>query len=128
VERFIISPEKFAKRFNDKVPGAYRQITTQDIRDMTECGLIKRYGHYLNDDIQTVINILNYEQLRQKRVEKQEQEAIGEPPPCKLCGRPLPAPPEDKVGRPKEYCPNCAPLRATERYKKWRRKRQIALP
>jgi len=34
---FIISPEKFAKWFNLKYPGAYRQVVTDDVNEMTGC-------------------------------------------------------------------------------------------
>ncbi|MFC1985092.1 hypothetical protein ACFLUW_01650 [Chloroflexota bacterium] len=38
------NPGKFAAWFNSVVIGAYRKITTQDIRDMETCGLIRRSG------------------------------------------------------------------------------------
>ena len=118
--QFITSPEKFADWFNIKVPGACRDITADDVKLLTECRLIKKHGYYFHDDLQTVIGILNYEQLRQKKTEKQK--ASLEPPRCKICGQPLPAEAEDKKGRPKEYCEQCQPSRAKERYRKWRRK------
>ena len=43
------SPEAFASSFNQKFPGAYRLITVEDVNDMTECGLIGRYGFYLKN-------------------------------------------------------------------------------
>jgi len=45
--QLITNPQKFADLFNAKVPGAYRQVSADDIRDMTTCGLIARYGEYL---------------------------------------------------------------------------------
>lgn len=128
METLITSPEKFAMFFNARVPGAYREITTDDVRLLTECGLIKKYGYYPLDDLQTVVGILRYEQVREKRTEKQEHEASLEPPRCKLCGEPLPPQPEGKEGRPREYYDQCEALRAAQRYRKWRRKRQMALP
>ena len=122
---FITSPEKFAAWFNDKVPGAYREVTRDDIRLLTECGVIKRYGYYGDTDLQTVIGILNYEQLRDKRTQKEAQETIVEPPRCKLCGQPLPLQLEGKKGRPREYCQKCESLRATQRYHKWRARRKL---
>jgi len=47
----ILSPDKFAEWFNNVVPGAYRSITAQDIRDMTECGLVAHYGYYIRQDL-----------------------------------------------------------------------------
>ena len=125
--QFITSPDKFAQWFNTKVPGAYREVTPDDIRLLTECGVIKRHGYYFHDDIKTIIGILNYEQLLGKRRQKQEQEAILEPPHCKLCGQPLLPQSEGKSGRPKEYCPQCEGLRIKERYRKWKGKRQAIL-
>jgi len=121
--QIITSPERFADWFNTKVPGTYRDITPSDIRLLSECGLIKRYGYYLQDDLQTVIGILNYEQLREKKIQKQEQAASDDPPRCKLCGKPLPPEVEGKKGRPKEYCQKCESLRAMQRYRKWHAKR-----
>ena len=62
----ITSPEKFAVLFNEKYPGTYRKITTQDVRDMTTCGLIGRYGFYLRVDLETIRGILEYEQLQRR--------------------------------------------------------------
>jgi len=120
------NPGKFADLFNSKVPGAYREVTAQDVRDLTQCGLIKRYGFYDTTDLQTVIDILNYEQLRAKRTQKEEREASLEPPRCKLCGQPLSSYLEGKKGRPKEYCQDCEPLRGKQRYSQWRRKELVS--
>ncbi len=47
------SPDRFAKEFNEVVPGAYRRITTHDVLDMTNCGLIGHYSYYGESDIRT---------------------------------------------------------------------------
>lgn len=124
MEPMITSPEKFAIWFNRSVPGAYRQITVEDARLMSQCGLIGRYQYYGQSDLRTVIGILQYELLREKRIEKQEKKVLAEVPRCKRCGEPLPPQPEDKKGRPKEYCQECEPSRTKERHRKWRSKRQ----
>ena len=127
MRRFIVRAEDFADLFNAKVPGAYRQVTADDIRLLTQCGLVGRYGFYdTRDDLQMVIGILNYEQLREKRTQQEKMEAIGDPPPCRLCGKPLSRQPEGKKGRPREYCSDCESSRATKRYQKWRRKMKAA--
>ncbi|MBN2185937.1 MAG: hypothetical protein JW732_00575 [Dehalococcoidia bacterium] len=61
--QLITSPEKFAVLFNAKMPGAYGQVTADNIREMTTCGLIGRYGYFIHLDIETVRAILQYEQL-----------------------------------------------------------------
>ena len=118
--------ERFATLFNAKLPGAYRQITVQDIRDMTECGLIRRYGYYIHSDLETVRAVLQYEQILEKRMKKPPEEDKLESPCCKMCGQPLPTQPEGKKGRPREYCSKCESLRRRDRYRKWRTRR-IAL-
>ncbi|MBA7599411.1 hypothetical protein ES703_06444 [subsurface metagenome] len=62
--------ERFAAQFNAKLPGAYRQITAQDVRAMTDCGLIRRYGYYIHSDLETVRAVLQYEQILEKRLKK----------------------------------------------------------
>ena len=121
---FRTSPNKFAKEFNEVVPGAYRRITTQDVRDMTDCGLIGRYYFYGHDAIETVRAIIRYEELRQNRIEKQPLNSISDIRTCRLCGMILPTEPIGKYGRPKEYCASCEPARAKKRYQKWRGRRQ----
>jgi hypothetical protein len=69
--QLITSPERFANFFNCKVSSARRQVTVDDVRLLTECGLIKHYGFYDNTDLQTVIGILKYEQLREKKTKKE---------------------------------------------------------
>jgi len=59
--------QKFADQFNRKVPGAYRQITVDDARDMVVRGLIGKFDCLLNLDIETVRAVLQYEELRQSR-------------------------------------------------------------
>jgi hypothetical protein len=121
---FRTSPNKFAEDFNEAVPGAYRRITTQDIVDMSECGLIGKYNCYPHNDIETVRAILRYEEIRQKSIEKQPSDSISNIRTCRLCGMILPPEPIGKYGRPKEYCPSCEPVRARKRYQKWRSRRQ----
>jgi hypothetical protein len=118
MEPMIISPDKFAAWFNAQVTGASRPMTAADIRLLTECGLIGRYGYYGRQDLETVRCVLMYEALREKRREKPEPRSTAEPPRCKGCGQPLSA--ESRIGRPKEYCPGCEPARARLRSRKWR--------
>ena len=124
---YTTSPDKFAKDFSKTVPGAYRQISTQDIRDMTDCGLIKRYGSYSSTDLQTVIGVLRYEQLLEKRKQKTIEREQGQQHSCKLCGESLPPEREGKKGRPREYCDYCESKRAKERNSKWRKRRKAGL-
>ncbi|HUU63048.1 MAG TPA: hypothetical protein VMX96_03905 [Dehalococcoidia bacterium] len=118
----IISPEKFAAEFNQVVPGAYRSITVQDIRDLTECGLIGKYGYYGRADLETVRAVLQYEQLRQNRQKKDEIRDSNGAIHCRRCGTLLTAKPNGKRGRPSEYCTDCEPFRGRERNRKWQRK------
>ena len=96
----IANPGKFAARFNEKYPGAYRQVTAQDVRDMTTCHLIGRYECYLKDDLEFIRGILQYEQMREKRSAQPTPEEKLEPTKCKKCKQPLPPEPEGKKGRP----------------------------
>jgi hypothetical protein len=121
---FRTSPNKFAEEFNQIVPGAYRRITTQDVRDMTDCGLIGRYSYYGHVDLENVRAILRYEELRRKRIEKQPSDSTSDSRTCRLCSIILPAVPIGKYGRPKEYCASCEPVRAKTRYRKWHARRQ----
>jgi len=123
----ITNPQKFADLFNAKVLGVHRQITVDDIRLLTECGLIKRYGWYDSTDLQTVIGILKFELITQQRVRKGAQEASPKQARCKLCGQALPTEPESKKGRPREYCSDCESARSTIRSRKWRRKMRAAM-
>ena len=123
----ITSPKQFAEWFNAKVHGAHRQITVDDVRDMTTCGLIGRYGYYIQLDIETVRAILQYEQLRQNRHKRDEIKDDDGAIHCRMCGAVL-AKPEAKRGRPVEYCPQCGPFRGRERNRKWRgRQRAITM-
>ena len=127
MRRFIVRAEDFANLFNAKVPGAYRQVTADDIRLLTQFGLIGRYNFYdTTYDVQTIIGILNYERLTQQRTRKGVQEASPEPAQCKSCGQALPTEPEGKKGRPREYCTDCESSRVTTRYQKWRRNMKAA--
>ncbi len=125
MRRLIVRAEQFAEWFHRVVPGTYRQITIQDVEDMTQCGLIGRYDEYIQLDIETVRAILQYEQLRenrQKRDELKDSEGIMH---CRRCGVAL-SKPDGKCGRPREYCPDCESSRSTRRYQKWRRKIKAA--
>jgi hypothetical protein len=119
--------ERFAAQFNAKLPGAYRQITVQDVRDMTDCGLIRRYGYYIHSDLETVRAVLQYEELIETRMRKSPEEDKLQILCCKLCGDPLPTKHEGKKGRPREYCPKCESLRRRNRYRKWRIRRKALL-
>ncbi len=109
------SPEKFAALFNEKYPGAYRQITAQDIREMTTCCLIGRYSFYGRDDLETVRGILSYEKLCEHHSSTKDKEV--KLPICKLCRQILPDNSSRKVGRPREYCTACESKRNRERQK-----------
>ena len=64
----ITRPEAVVTYFNEKYPGAYRQITAEDVEDMTTSGLIGRYRYYsTSQDGETIRGLLQYEQLREKR-------------------------------------------------------------
>ena len=96
------SPEKLAVWFNNKYQGAHRKINAEDVGDMTSCGLIGRYRYYsLSQDGETIRGILEYEQMREKRSEKEAADDKEEPPSCKLCDQPLPQEPNNKTGRRK---------------------------
>ena len=124
---FRTSPNKFAEEFNQTVPGAYRRITPDDVRDMHDCGLIGKYYYFGQNDIETVRAILRYEELRRQRIEKQPSDSISDIRTCRLCGITLPAEPIGKYGRPKEYCASCEPVRAKKRYQKWRGRKKMVL-
>jgi hypothetical protein len=112
------SPKKFAEWFNGKYIGTYYKITSEDIKDMTTCGLIHRYEYYSGSiDGETVRGVLQFEKLRESRTIQKAIEKIL--PTCKICGQPIPPQLSVKPGRPREYCPQCQPRRARERYKKW---------
>jgi hypothetical protein len=117
----ITSPEKFADEVNAKLLGAHRQITVGDVRDMTTCGLIGKYGYYMHIDIETVRAILQYEQLRLNRQKRDEIRDKNGAIHCRRCGVVL-AKPEGKKGRPREYCPDCESSRPTMRSREWRGK------
>ena len=114
----VLSPDKFAEWFNEAVPGAYRKLTVQDIRDITECGLIMKYNYFSRDDLEIVRAVLQYEQLRQERESKTNTVRT-----CKRCGQPLPT--EHGKGRPHEYCDKCESSRGRERWRKWHEKQKI---
>lgn len=121
MRRLIVRAEDFAEWFHRVIPGTYRQITVQDVEDMTQCGLIGRYDEYIQLDIETVRAILQYERLRQNRQKRDELKDSEGIMHCRRCGVEL-AKPESKRGRPNEYCDKCQPFRGRERYRKWRGK------
>jgi len=117
-------PDKFAAEVNAKLPGAHRQITVGDVKDMVVCGLIGKFDCFLDLDIETVRAILQYEQLRldrRKRDEIRDSEGIMH---CRRCGVAL-SKPDGKCGRPREYCPACESSRSTMRARKWRSKHGV---
>jgi hypothetical protein len=116
--QLILTPDRFVKWFQSKCPGTY--TTVQEIKDMTACGLIGRYGYYGRSDIETARSILEYERRREGRFKKVETKTVSDVPRCKACGQPLSN--ESKIGRPKEYCPRCEPVRGRLRSRKWRAK------
>jgi hypothetical protein len=117
------NPTKFAQWFNEKYTGAYRRISTGDVKDLTECGLIQHRDYYSGSmDGETIRAILQYEKLREKR--STEQNKDKDYPSCKRCGQPLPLNEEVKPGRHKEYCPECEPFRSKERQRHYRRRRR----
>jgi hypothetical protein len=121
-------PEEFAEWFNERYPGAYRHIVTEDIKDLTDRGLIHHRGYYGgSSDGETIRAILQYEQLREKPLTQQRIEKMR--PCCRRCGKPLILTLQDKPGRPKEYCPVCEPFRNKERQKllRYRRKKIIKI-
>jgi hypothetical protein len=122
---FITNPKVFAEWFNEKYPSTYYRITPEDINEMTACGLIHCYGYYSESkDGETVRDVLQYEQMREKRIGRDDAKVVNSQPTCKGCGQPLPAPPPEKKGRHGEYCVECQSSRSRERYRKWRKKRQ----
>ena len=65
----MADPVRFAAKFNATVPAAYRLVSAEDIRYMSHCGLIGRYGFFTQEDLETVRGILSYEQLREREAE-----------------------------------------------------------
>ena len=124
---FITSPDNFAEWFKSEIPGAYREMTSQDIQDMTECGLIGRYGYYGWQDLDMVRGILHYEKIRQSRQKKDEIKDAEGGIHCRRCGKLLATKQSGKKGRHREYCSGCEPFRVRERNRKWRRKRHVSL-
>jgi hypothetical protein len=72
----LTSPKLFAAKFNLTVSGAYRQVTESDIRQMSHCRLIGRYGFYTREDLETVRSILRYEQLREHASRKKRDSEL----------------------------------------------------
>jgi hypothetical protein len=114
----ITSPVRFASWFKLEIPGAYREITSQDIRDMTECGLIGRYNFYDRQDLETVRAVLQYEQLRQNRQNREEIRDAEGGIHCRRCGKLMTTKHSRKKGRRREYCSGCESFRVRERNEK----------
>jgi hypothetical protein len=121
------SLEKFVAEFNSLVPSAHRKIDTMDVRHMTDCGLIGRYGYYGRQDIEIVRAILQYEQLRQNRQKRDEIRDADGTIHCRRCGVKLAPEPDNKRGRPHEFCDKCESFRARERWSKWRNRKVKSL-
>lgn len=115
----VSSPSKFAEWINSALPGMHRKVDAEDIRDMTECGLIGRYGRFYRTDLEVVRGILQYEQLRYNRQQREEIRGSGGKIHCRRCGVELPPQPDGKKGRPREFCTACQTHRARDRYNKW---------
>ena len=124
MRRLIVRAEQFVEWFHRVVPGAYREITTEDVQDMTQCELIGRHGEYLRLDIEIVRCVLLYEQLRENRQKKDEIRDKNGSIHCRRCGVVL-AKPDGKRGRPHEYCSSCEVFRGRERNWKWRSKHGV---
>jgi hypothetical protein len=69
----MAEPRRFAAKFNSAVPGAYRQVTVDDVKQMAHCGLIGRHGFFTREDLETVRGILRYEQLREQEAERKRE-------------------------------------------------------
>ena len=63
----VADPVKFAVKFNCTVPGAYRSVTAENIRQITRCGLIERHGFFTREDLETVRGIIMYEQMKTEK-------------------------------------------------------------
>ena len=117
------SLKMFADWFNVTYRGAHRNVSVEDIREMTECGLIGRYRYYSpSQDGEIIRGILQYEQMREKRTTQETTDDKEEPPKCIMCGKELVFKKTVKTGRPKQYCNECEPNRGLDRYRKWKHK------
>ncbi|MFC1848126.1 hypothetical protein ACFLXV_02290 [Chloroflexota bacterium] len=67
----MANPGRFATKFNSTLPGAYRQVTEDDIRQMAQYGLIGRCGFFDRSDQETVRGLLQYEQFRERATERE---------------------------------------------------------
>jgi hypothetical protein len=115
------SPNKFSVWFNENYTGAYRQISAEDVKDLTD--LIFRHGYYSGSmDGETIRAVLQYEQLWEHRSVQQDKEQESQC--CKICRQPLHPEPENKAGRHREYCYSCEPYRNKDRQSNLRRRRK----
>ncbi len=121
----LTSPCKFATSFNSTVPGAHRQVSVEDVRDMTEAGLIGKYRYYDSHDLEVVRGVLEYERLRSVRSEELAVSDLDDGRHCKKCGVPLPHTAQGQVGRPREYCHDCQFSRGADRARMWRQHSHI---
>jgi hypothetical protein len=74
----VSDPVRFAARFNCTVPGVYRYVTGDDIRQMDHCGLIGRSGFFDHSDLETVRGILQYERFRERITENEFEDENAE--------------------------------------------------
>ncbi len=81
MESITSNPNRFAIWFNMTHPDVYRPITADDVRAMAYCGLIRRYRYYSPSlDGKTIMGILQYEKMREKRPARSAVEDRMEPP------------------------------------------------
>ena len=123
----ITNPAQFASYFNLHVPGARRLIDTEDVRLLTECELICRYGFYSRDDLHTIRNILRYENLRRNRDIQLTRHSAEGIPLCKRCAQRLPVKTASGNGRPREFCDKCQPYRNKDRYTIYQQRKKSKL-
>jgi hypothetical protein len=94
-----IRPEDLVVWFIRVLPGAYRQIAVEDVKDLTTCGPIGKYGFNGNLDPEMVRCILLYERVRQNRQRRDEIKDSEGIVHCRRCGAAL-GEPDRKRGRP----------------------------
>ena len=75
---------KFAAKFNSTVPGAFRPITADDVRQLAHCGLIGRRGFFERADVETIRGILWYEHFRERAGRAAESACGGSTVPGEL--------------------------------------------
>ncbi len=68
MEKLSGNTQQFAERFNSMFPGVHRPLAAEDVRELVNCGLIRRHGYYEWLDLQTVRGILQYERSQAQRL------------------------------------------------------------